>query len=129
MRSLCAGCVGEQGVRAAAAGAHHTVAVCDGAVFAWGANSAGQLGTRTFRDKAAPTPVRDLDGRGVCQAACGLEHTLFLCRCAPPWAPLVSVPARWHPWTLPGFCLSTAGGLPPQDMLELLEGGVVHHLR
>lgn len=60
------------------------MAVTDGAVFAWGANSAGQLGTRTFRDKASPTAVRDLDGRGVCQVACGLEHTLLLCRRARP---------------------------------------------
>ena len=76
-----------QGVRAVAAGAHHTVAVTDGVVYAWGANLAGQLGTRTFRDKAAPTLVQDLVGRGVHQVACGLEHTLFLCRCAPPYQP------------------------------------------
>ena len=63
-----------------AAGAAHTVAVTDSAVYAWGCNGAGQLGTRTFADKAAPTEVRDLEGAGVVSVACGAEHTLFLCR-------------------------------------------------
>lgn len=66
-----------------AAGGQHTVAVTETSVYSWGANSAGQLGTRTFRDKAAPTPVRDLENAGVCQVACGRQHTLFLCRSAP----------------------------------------------
>ena len=78
----CAGMC-KQGVRAVAAGGQHTVAVTETSVYSWGANSAGQLGTRTFRDKAAPTPVRDLENAGVCQVACGREHTLFLCRSAP----------------------------------------------
>lgn len=70
-----------QGVRAVAAGGQHTVAVTETSVYSWGCNSAGQLGTRTFRDKAAPTLVRDLESAGVTQVACGRQHTLFLCRC------------------------------------------------
>lgn len=69
-----------QAVRAIAAGGQHTVAVTDSNVFAWGNNSCGQLGTRTFRDKAVPTEIKDLAGKGVIQVACGLEHTLFLSR-------------------------------------------------
>lgn len=68
-----------QAVRSIAAGGQHTVAATDSSVFAWGSNSCGQLGTRTFRDKAAPTEVKDLSGKGVVQVACGHEHTLFLC--------------------------------------------------
>lgn len=71
--------VGLQAVRSIAAGGQHTVAVTDSNVFAWGSNSCGQLGTRTFRDKAVPTEVRDLASKGVVQVACGLEHTLVLC--------------------------------------------------
>ena len=51
-------------------------------MYSWGSNSAGQLGSRTFRDKAAPTEVKDLAAKGVAQVACGAEHSLFLLRCA-----------------------------------------------
>ncbi len=71
-----------QNVRAVAAGGAHTAAVTEGSVYSWGSNSAGQLGSRTFRDKAAPTEVKDLAGKGVAQVACGAEHSLFLLRCA-----------------------------------------------
>ena len=47
-----------QAVRAVAAGGHHTVAVLDSAVYAWGSNRCGQLGTRTFRDRDTPAEVR-----------------------------------------------------------------------
>ncbi len=47
-----------QAVRSVAAGGHHTVAVTDGAVYAWGSNACGQLGTRTFRDRDTPAKVR-----------------------------------------------------------------------
>ena len=69
-----------QHVRCVAAGGHHTVAVTDTAVYAWGSNSCGQLGTRTFKDKASPTDIKELEGTGVDSVACGAQHTLFLCR-------------------------------------------------
>lgn len=69
-----------QHVRCVAAGGHHTVAVTDTAVCAWGSNSCGQLGTRTFKDKASPTDIKELEGTGVDNVACGAQHTLFLCR-------------------------------------------------
>ena len=69
-----------QHVRCVAAGGHHTVAVTDTSVCAWGSNSCGQLGTRTFMDKAAPTDVKELEGVAVDNVACGAQHTLFLCR-------------------------------------------------
>ena len=68
-----------QHVRCVAAGGHHTVAVTDTTVCAWGANNCGQLGTRTFKDKAAPTDIKELEGAGVTSVACGAQHTLFLC--------------------------------------------------
>ena len=70
-----------QNVRAVAAGGAHTAAVTECSVYSWGSNSAGQLGSRTFRDKASPTEVKDLTAKGVVQVACGSEHSLFLCRC------------------------------------------------
>lgn len=69
-----------QHVRCVAAGGHHTVAVTDTTVCAWGSNSCGQLGTRTFMDKAAPTDIKELEGANVDNVACGAQHTLFLCR-------------------------------------------------
>lgn len=69
-----------QNVRAVAAGGAHTAAVTERTVYSWGSNSAGQLGSRTFRDKASPTEIKDLAGKGVLQVACGAEHSLFLCR-------------------------------------------------
>ena len=69
-----------QHVRCVAAGGHHTVAVTDTSVCAWGANNCGQLGTRTFKDKAAPTDIKELEHVGVASVACGAHHTLFLCK-------------------------------------------------
>ncbi len=62
-----------------AAGAQHTIAVTDTTVYAWGSNSCGQLGTRTFKDKGSPTEIKDLEGKGVSAVACGDAHTIFLC--------------------------------------------------
>ena len=58
------------------------MAVTDTAVCAWGSNRCGQLGTRTFMDKASPTEIKELEGAGVDHVACGAQHTLFLCRYA-----------------------------------------------
>lgn len=68
-----------QGVRFVAAGSLHTVALTDEEVYSWGDNCAGQLGNRTFRSVSLPSEVVDLAGRGVCQVACGAQHTLFVC--------------------------------------------------
>ncbi|KAK9818463.1 hypothetical protein WJX74_005654 [Apatococcus lobatus] len=68
-----------QGVRWVAAGGQHTVAVAEKQVFSWGSNSSGQLGTRTFKDQSSPAEVKSLEGMHVVQAACGTQHTLFLC--------------------------------------------------
>jgi hypothetical protein len=67
-------------VRYVAAGSHHTVALTDEEVYSWGDNAGGQLGNRTFRPVSLPSEVVDLAGRGVCQVACGAQHTLFVCR-------------------------------------------------
>lgn len=77
-----------QGVRWVAAGGQHTVAVAEKQVFSWGSNSSGQLGTRTFKDQSSPAEVKSLEGMHVIQAACGTEHTLFLCGSACSLVPL-----------------------------------------
>lgn len=69
-----------QHVRCVAAGGQHTVAVTDSTVCAWGSNSCGQLGTRTFKDKTSPTEIKELENAGVASLACGAQHTLFLCQ-------------------------------------------------
>ena len=33
-------------------------------------------------DKAAPTEIKELEGVGVDNVACGAQHTLYLCRYA-----------------------------------------------
>ena len=81
-----------QHVRCVAAGGHHTVAVTDTSVCAWGSNSCGQLGTRTFMDKAAPTEIKELEGVGVDTVTCGAQHTLFLCRYANTSCPAPDTP-------------------------------------
>lgn len=58
------------------------MAVTDTAVYSWGSNKCGQLGTRTFQDKNKPTEITDLAGKHVTQVACGTAHTVFLCRYA-----------------------------------------------
>jgi alpha-tubulin suppressor-like RCC1 family protein len=58
-----------QGVRYVAAGSHHTVAVTDEEVYAWGSNTAGQLGLRSFINASMPSEVVDMAGKGVCQVS------------------------------------------------------------
>lgn len=90
---MVAGCAGDggecvplprrvplQGVRAMDAGWTHTVAVTDNEVYAWGENTYGQLGTRTFRSSDHPTEVESLKGQGAALVACGARHTVVLCR-------------------------------------------------
>ncbi|MFO7897935.1 MAG: hypothetical protein R6V58_02620 [Planctomycetota bacterium] len=65
------------GVRAAAAGGYHSLAVCrDGAVRAWGCNMDGRLGDGTTTDRHAPVRVEGLDG--VLAVAAGLKHSVAL---------------------------------------------------
>ncbi|MFA7158846.1 MAG: hypothetical protein WC299_06035 [Kiritimatiellia bacterium] len=50
---------------AIAAGTRHNLALRkDGTVWAWGSNSAGQLGDGTMRNSLAPVQVNDVDGNG-----------------------------------------------------------------
>lgn len=69
-----------QGVRAMAAGGTHTVAITDEEVYSWGDNSYGQLGIRTFKDVHHPVEIEDLAGAGVISVACGMRHSIFICR-------------------------------------------------
>ncbi len=68
---------GLNGIVAIAAGARHTLALrADGAVLAWGANEAGQLGDNTTTRRNAPVPVSGL--ANVVAIAAGSAHSLAI---------------------------------------------------
>ena len=63
-------------VAAVACGTSHTLAVtATGALFAWGANAAGQLGTGDTTPRRSPTPVQWLQGVVVTVCAAGDVHS------------------------------------------------------
>ena len=77
---------GISGASAISAGGSHTVVLkADGTLWAWGANSYGQLGDGTFEDRLAPVRVaRDL--AGVVAISAGDSHTLALTGDGAVWA-------------------------------------------
>lgn len=67
-------CAGAPSIRSVATGAAHVcVALADGSVQCWGANSLGQLGDGTATDRALPAPVADLSS--VVELSAGAAHT------------------------------------------------------
>src|SRR5262249_2135789 len=56
----------------------------DGTVWAWGANTQGQLGDGTYRSRGSPAPVARLDG--VAAIAAGTRFSLALKRDGTVWA-------------------------------------------
>ena len=68
-----------QTVTAVAGGDYHSLALTStGAVYAWGANWAGQLGDDTTTSRATPTLVTALSGQTVTAVAGGGSHSLAL---------------------------------------------------
>jgi len=66
-------------VNLVAAGDDHSIVTTeDGFVFSWGANANGQLGVDRVDDQITPTPIRELQGKGVMSIACGARHSLFV---------------------------------------------------
>ncbi|CAI2296960.1 unnamed protein product [Caenorhabditis sp. 36 PRJEB53466] len=64
------------------AGARHCVAIsASGAVYTWGQNNCGELGFDDFRPRTSIHHVRQMDGLGVVEAACGDNHTVLLTHC------------------------------------------------
>lgn len=64
-------------VRQVAAGSDHTLALTDDKVlWAWGANSRGQLGVGHTSSCFDPQPVPILSGKNVTQIACGPQHSV-----------------------------------------------------
>ncbi|KAJ8383045.1 hypothetical protein SKAU_G00038230 [Synaphobranchus kaupii] len=62
-----------------AAGGEHSFALSlSGAVFAWGKNSAGQLGLGDKKDRHGLTFVKSLDMKRTVYISCGDEHTAVL---------------------------------------------------
>ncbi|KAJ8383051.1 hypothetical protein SKAU_G00038290 [Synaphobranchus kaupii] len=62
-----------------AAGGEHSFALSlSGAVFAWGKNSAGQLGLGDKKDRHSLTLVKSLDMKRTVYISCGDEHTAVL---------------------------------------------------
>lgn len=65
-------------IRGLSCGADHSVMLTeDGAVYAWGAGSAGQLGTGT-KSLPAPKQIKIKSKRKVTRVACGYYHTVFV---------------------------------------------------
>ncbi|XP_062852314.1 probable E3 ubiquitin-protein ligase HERC3 isoform X3 [Trichomycterus rosablanca] len=61
------------------AGGDHSFALSlSGAVFAWGRNSAGQLGLNDEEDRAVPCHIKFLRSQKVVYISCGEEHTAAL---------------------------------------------------
>ena len=79
------------GVKAIAAGAHHTLALKnDGTVWAWGYNDNGQLGDGTTTNRLVPVQVKGAGGTGyltgVKAIAAGNSHSLALKTDGTVWA-------------------------------------------
>ncbi|OYX37585.1 hypothetical protein B7Z00_03215, partial [Candidatus Saccharibacteria bacterium 32-50-10] len=61
------------------AGEYHSLGLTnDGAVYAWGDNSSGQLGDDTTTSRSTPTLVTALSGQTVTAVAAGYYHSLAL---------------------------------------------------
>ncbi|MHB1847328.1 MAG: RCC1 domain-containing protein [Deltaproteobacteria bacterium] len=67
----------DAGVQAIAAGRAHTCAVAAGAVWCWGDNSYGQLGTTQVSGSSVPVLVSTLPGAAT-EVAAGFSHTCAL---------------------------------------------------
>lgn len=65
------------GVTALASGASHALAIKNGAVYAWGTNSGGELGTGTIVLASLPVAVVGMSS-GVTAIAAGDEHSLAI---------------------------------------------------
>ena len=84
-RSFPVTVAGLNGVRGAAGGDFHSVAVkIDGTVWAWGNNSVGQLGDGTTLRRVQPVKVVTLTG--VSAIAAGYDHSLALKADGTVWA-------------------------------------------
>lgn len=71
----------DQKFRAAFSGpasAHSVLITMDRKALTFGRNQFGQLGQPTLDTLEVPTPVSELEGMNIIQAACGRNHTLFL---------------------------------------------------
>jgi len=66
-------------VRGVSIGDKHTAAIThDGALYAWGCGSNGQLGLGDNQYRSSPTRVTALEGIRIVQVVCGHSHTAAL---------------------------------------------------
>ena len=61
-----------------AAGSQHSMAIVEGQLLAWGANTHGQLGLPISQHPLVPTPVAFPPGNYVVAVSAGIEHTLVI---------------------------------------------------
>ncbi|MEL7623623.1 MAG: S-layer homology domain-containing protein [Clostridiales bacterium] len=69
-----------EGVTAISAGGNHSLAIKDGEVYAWGYNSAGQLGNGERFNQNIPIKVSDgaMNNSGVTAVSAGQDHSLAI---------------------------------------------------
>ncbi|CAK62078.1 unnamed protein product (macronuclear) [Paramecium tetraurelia] len=58
-------------------GFHHTLAICNGFIYAWGRGQKGQLGLGNYETILTPKKIENL--RNATQIACGWQHSLAIC--------------------------------------------------
>jgi alpha-tubulin suppressor-like RCC1 family protein len=69
----------QQPIKALAAGGHHFLALTeDGALYSWGLNEFGQLGTGDTTARDQPTPLNFFADKRVKHVIAGMEHTVVI---------------------------------------------------
>ena len=66
-------------VRKIYGGYHHTVAICNDGVYAWGVNTFGQVGNGDTENALSPVKLDFFDGKDIRKISCGGWHSIAVC--------------------------------------------------